>query len=155
MQLSETALNILFGIVIAIMIAVNYYVRKNKSGQSPLGRVVGIYADVNKNLKMLGNSELRWEAGKLKNGQWEKNKDKIDFVPLEIRQTVARAFVMVDDVNQRIADARRHKSSSYMAGIDMAKLREPLARSGEQLEAWLRENLQNPEFQPRRRGMFG
>jgi hypothetical protein len=43
-----------------------------------------------------------------------------------------------------------------MASIDLSKLKTPLATSKKQLQDWLQENFQNPEYQPkRRRGIFG
>ena len=69
--------------------------------------------------------------------------------------TLSRTFEMAEEVNERIEAAKKFKSDSYMAGIDVDKLKEPLAKSKQQLREWLEANMQNPEFMPKRRGLFG
>ena len=62
---------------------------------------------------------------------------------------------MAEDVNERIAAAKKYKSDSYMAGIDVEKMKKPLADSEQELQRWLEENMHNPEFMPKRPGLFG
>jgi len=155
MELNETLMNILLGALIVILLVANFYFRKRKTDKSPLGMAVGIFSDVNKNLKLVENFSFHWQVGKLKDSNWQLNKDRVDFLPVDIKSTLSKTFDMVEEVNQRIEAAQRYKSNSYMAGIDIDKLKGPLARSKERLQEWIKENFQNPEYMPKRRGLFG
>ncbi|MFC1917759.1 hypothetical protein ACFLXH_03800 [Chloroflexota bacterium] len=156
MELSETAINILMGALIFVLLLVNIYMRKRKNDEAPIGRAAGIFIDIDKNLKRMESFSFHWQTGKLNSKNWERNKNRIDFLPEEIRAGLANAFDMVEDINQRIESGRKYKSDSYMAGIDVSKLKMPLEKSKTQLQEWVQENMQNPEYQPkRRRGLFG
>ena len=48
--------------------------------------------------------------------------------------TLAHTFEMTEEFNERIDAAKKFKSNSYMAGIDVSKLKEPLAKSKQQLK---------------------
>ena len=155
MELDETSMNILLGVLIFGILVANIYFKKRKSEKSLLGMAAGIFSDVNKNLDVVENFSFHRQVGKLKSSNWQRNKDKVDFLPVEIRSILSKAFDLVEEVNQRIDAARKYKSDSYMAGIDVDKLKEPLAKSKQQLHEWLQENMQNPEYAPKRRGLFG
>lgn len=153
--MNETVLNILIGVVIFLMLALNFYVRARRTGRSPLGRVAGILSDVNRNEKMVENFGSQRKAAKLRTGGWRKNRDRVDFLPQELLMALSRVFEMFDEVNVSIEAAMKFKSTSYLAGIDVTRLKEPIARSKKQLAEWLQANLQNPEYQPKkRRGLF-
>lgn len=156
MDLSERTINIIVIVVIFLLLVLSVYIRLRRTREAPLGRVISILSNINHNVKLVDNFSFRRQAGKLKTSGWKRNKDRVDFLPQELRQTLAQAFEMSEEINERIAAARKFKSDSYMAGIDVSKLKAPLANSKQQLTEWLRENLQNPQFLPkRRRGLFG
>ena len=156
MDLGETGINILLGILIALLLVANFFFRKRKAEKTPLGKAVGIFSELRHNQKLTGTFSFHWGSKKFKTASWKRNNARIDFIPMEIRATLSKAFDMVEDVNQRIDAAKKYKSDSYMAAIDVDKLKVPLARGAEQLQIWLQENVNNPEFLPkRRRGLFG
>jgi hypothetical protein len=131
------------------------FVKIRRSMKAPLGRVALILAAINSNEKLVDNFGFHRGTGRMKTGPWKKNKDKVDFLPQELRMMLEHTFEMSEEINDRIDAARKFKSDSYMAGIDVSKLREPLAESKLQLQEWLQENMQNPEYQPKkRRGIF-
>ena len=155
MESGGTSINILFVILIGFFLVLNIYIKKRRTDKTSLGMVVGIFTDVNKNLQKIENFGFHWQVGKFKADSWSRGKDKIDFLPLELRQKLSRVFDMVEDMNRRIEAAKKYKSDSYMAGVDAGKLKEPLTESKQQLQEWLQENMQNPEYAPKRRGLFG
>ena len=156
MDLGETGINIILIIVIILFLALNIFLKSRRTRKTPLGRVVSILTDVNHNEKLVDNFSFHHGVGRMKTGAWKKNKDKVDFLPRELRMTLSRAFEMSEEVNERIDAARKFKSDSYMAGIDVSKLKAPLAESKQHLQEWLQANMQNPEYQPKkRRGLFG
>ena len=153
--MGESGTTIILVVIVLLFLALNVFVRSRKAGGTPLGRVVSILAEVNHNEKLVANFGFTAGARKFKTGAWRKYNNKVDFLPHELRMVLAKAFEMSEEVNERINAARKFKSTSYMAGIDVDKLKAPLARSKQQLQEWLQENMQNPEFMPKRRGLFG
>ena len=155
MGLSETSINIMLGILIAVLLVFNFFVRKRKTDKTPLGMAVSIFTELKQNQKLVETFSFHWKVGRFKTGSWKRNSAKIDFIPFEIRTTLSKAFDMLEDFNQRIDAAKRYKSDSYMAAIDVDKLKAPLAESMQQLQVWVQENANNPEYLPKRRGLFG
>ena len=156
MDLGETGINTILVILLVVLLAANIYFKKRKGDKTPLGMVVSIFSEVSGNLQLTETFSFHRGSSKFKTGSWERNKDKIDFVPMELRNTLSKAFEMSREVNERIDAARKHSSDSYMAGIDVDKLKAPLAKSKQELQEWLQENMQNPEYAPpKRRGLFG
>lgn len=154
--MSETTVNILMGILVVLVLAINIYVKSRRTAKTPLGVVAGILSAVRHNESLVENFGFQRSVGKFKTSVWKKNKDKLDFLPEDLRRTLTQVFEMSEDVNERIEAARKFKSDSYLAGIDVSKLKEPIARSKDPLQEWLQTNINNPEYQPkRRRGLFG
>lgn len=156
MNFSEGTANILLFVALGVIIVVNIFVRRRKAGSSPLGMVVSLFSDVNKNQKLVENFSFQGKGVKrFKTGSWMRNKNKINFLPQQLQNTLAKAFEMAEEFNARIDSAKKYGSSSYMAGIDVGKLKEPLAQSKQELQEWFRENASKPEYTPKRRGLFG
>ena len=155
MELSETTINILLGIVIAAVLVGNIYFKRRKMEKSPVGKVTFILIDMDSNYKLAENFSFQKGVRKFKTGSWERNKNKLDFLPMELRDAVAQAFEMSADVNERINAARNYGSNSYLAGIDVGKLKGPIDKGRQDLRVWLQENMDNPEYAPpKRRGLF-
>jgi len=153
--LGETGINIIIGVVVLLFLGLNIYVKSRRSLKSPLGRVALILTNINHNVNLVENFSFHHGVGKMRTCAWQKNEDKIDLLPQELRMALSQVFEMCEEVNGRIDAARKFKSDSYMAGIDISKLKAPLADSQKQLQEWLQANMQNPEYQPkRRRGLF-
>jgi len=153
--LGETNINIILIIVIVLVLVLNIFLKGRRSMKTPLGRAVSILADINRNEKLVENFSFHHGVGKMRTSAWKRNNDKVDFLPQELLMTLAKTFEMAEEVNERIEAARKFKSDSYMAGIDVDKLKAPLAESKQQLQEWLQANMQNPEYMPKKRGLFG
>ena len=155
MDLGESG-NIILVIVIIIMLAANFYFRKRKTESTPLGMVISIFNELNYNQQLAENFSFHRGGGKFRTGSWKRGHDKIDFLPMELRNALSKVFEMTEDFNERIGAAMKFRSDSYLAGIDVDKLKAPLAQSRQELQEWLQENMQNPEYAPpKRRGLFG
>jgi hypothetical protein len=152
--LGNLTTNILIGVALFLMLGLSIGLQILRTQRAPLGRAIGILANINRNERYVENFSFHRSIGKLKAGAWKKNKDKIDFLPQELRTTLSKLFEMVEEANERIEAAMKYKSDSYMAGIDISKLKEPLARSKEQLQEWIQANMRNPEYLPKKRSLF-
>ena len=154
--MSETTINILLGVIVFLALVYNIYARFRRQMKSPLGRVISIHGNIKKNQKLVDSFDFHRRVEKLKTAAWTKNKDRIDFLPQEMRTILSQVFAMCEEINGRIDAARKFKSESYMSIVDVSKLKEPLARSRQQLKEWVQENMMNPEYAPKkRRGLFG
>lgn len=125
-----------------------------RTRRSPLGRVIGILSNVRHNENLVENFSFHREIGRMKASAWQKNKERVEFLPQELRTTLSQLFELVEEVNESIDAARKYKSDSYMAAIDISKLKAPLDESKEQLMEWIQENMHNPEYLPKRRSLF-
>ncbi|MFC1873102.1 hypothetical protein ACFLYV_05290 [Chloroflexota bacterium] len=156
MQFDENVSNFLLFIGAMLFLGFNYFTKKRRSENTPLGLVTALLADLKHNTQKLVG--LSYNAGmkQLHASAWQKGSGKIDFLPVEVRQKLERAFSAAIEANDRIGSARKFGSSSYMAGIDPGKLRLPMEAAETALQQWLAENMDNPAFTPpRRKGLFG
>ena len=147
-----------FGLLIPIIIIIIFGVLKKRrgGGKTRLEVAVGLLSETNHNLKIMDAFSSNWRVQKkFKTGNWNRNQDKIDFLDQELQNNLADAFDLAEDFNERIAEAKQHKSTSYLAGIQADKLREPLTKSKEGLTEWVQANFQTEMSQRRRRGLFG
>ena len=153
--MGETAANVILVVVLIGLLVANVYFKKRKGDDTPLGRAASILLEIHHNENQAANFNFHYGMRNFKTSNWKRYKDKIDYLPQELVQDLSQTFDMVEDVNQRINAARAYKSDSYLAGIDVSRLGPSLAKSKAQLQEWLQENLQNPEYAPKRRGLFG
>jgi hypothetical protein len=146
--------NVLIGIALFAMLALSIGLQVIRTRRAPLGRVVGILSNVKYNENLVENFSFHRSIGRMKASAWQKNKDRVDFLPQELLTLLSRLFGMVEEVNEKIDAAIRYKSDSYMAAVDISKLKAPLAESREKLQEWVYANMHNPEYLPKRRSLF-
>lgn len=146
--------NILIGVALFLMLGLAIGLQMVRMRRAPLGRVVGILSNVKHNERLCENFSFHRSIGRLKAGAWHKNKNKVEFLPQGLMTVLSELFEMVDEVNERIDAAIKFKSDSYMAAIDISKLKTPLATCREQLQEWVYTNINNPEYLPKRRSLF-
>lgn len=146
-----------FGILIPVIIIMLFsiFFKRRRGGKTHLEMVASLLSEINHNLEITDTFSSNWQIKKkLKTDNWNRNKDKIDFLDQELQNNLSNAFSLAEDFNQRIADAKRYKSTSYLAGIQADRLIEPFAKSKDRLDEWLQANYQ-AELSQRGRGLFG
>jgi len=144
----------LIAVVIIILIA-SIFLKKRKGESAPMLIAMGLLRDVDKNQKLMEAFLFHWKAKKFKTETWKNNNAKLDFLDEELQIALSDAFRIAEDFNLQIEAAKKHKSSSYLAAIQVDRLREPLAESRQGLEEWIQENWGKTELYPKRRGFFG
>ena len=153
--MNETLSNILVIAGMVALIAFSIVMRRKRSSGNPLMDVARIMIDLNRNEKLADKfSSTSSRVKKFKTGAWRKKKDKVGFLGESIMTNLSAVFGMAEEYNTRIEQARKTNNTSYLVGIDVSKLREPVATSRQQLRVWFQENMYNPQYQPRRRGLF-
>lgn len=155
MDLGKTGQILIIVLIMFVFMLVNIFIRTRRGQKTPLGMVVTLLSEVNQNQQLIETFDFHWRTKKFKTDSWGRNKSKLDFLPWELQTTLSNAFGIAEDFNEKIDAARKYKSDSYLASISLDKLKSSLAKSKQQLEEWLQANMQNPEYYPRRRGLFG
>lgn len=155
MDFGETGGTLFIVIIMVLLLVVGIFLRLRREQKTPLGMVTVLLSEVNQNQKLIETFNFHWRTKNFKAGSWQRNKARIDFLPQELLATLSNAFGIAEDFNERIDAAKKYKSDSYMASIQVDKLKLPLTKSKQALEEWLQENMQNPEYLPKRRGLFG
>lgn len=155
MDLGEMGENLLLLLMLVIFFVGGIFLfRKRKGGGTSLEMVVALLSEVSYNRKLMEDFHFHWNIKKFKVDSWNRDKSKLDFLDQPLQAALSDAFNLIEDFNQRIDAAKKNRTSSYLAGIDIEKLRTPLDKSWQGLQEWLKENLEKAGLPPRR-GLFG
>ncbi len=125
---------------VIIFILFNVFFRKRQEQKRRLGVVRSLLSEINYNQKLMEAFLFQWQAKKFKTGNWKRNRDKMDYIDQGLHATLAGAYEIAEEFNKEIDAAKKHKSASYMASIQVDRLKEPLANSKQGLEEWLQLN---------------
>ncbi len=140
-------------VVVALMVG-NILLKRRRADRTPLEMAANLLADINRNQKLVNDFQFNLKVKKFSIGSWQRNQKKMDFLDEPLKANLASAFSMTAEFNRDIDLARKNKSAAYLSGLGVDKIREPLAKSKQGLEEWLRANAgKQPPF--RRRGLFG
>jgi hypothetical protein len=123
-------------IPVAVFIVFNIFFRKQQEQKRRLEAVKGLIAEIDKNQKLTEAFLLQWKFQKFKTGNWKRHKNKLDYIDQSLRATLASTYEIAEGFNKEIELAKQQKSVSYLAGIRVDRLREPLAKSRQGLEEW-------------------
>jgi len=127
-------------IPVIVFILFNVFFRKQQEAKRQQEVVRSLLSEINYNQKLMEAFLFQWQARKFKTGTWKRNRDKMDYIDQGLRATLAGAYEIAEGFNREIEVAKKHKSASYLAGIQVDRLQEPLAKSRQGLEEWLQLN---------------
>jgi hypothetical protein len=143
-------------IPLIIVIALSFIMRRRKPVENtPQDIVSSLLMDVMANQQALEKFDTQRRPKKLKMGSWQRNSEKLDFLEPPLRTTVSETFKQVEDFNLRVESAKMYKSSSYLFGVNIERLQEPLDKSREGLEEWLKANMEQVGPGAGRQGCMG
>jgi hypothetical protein len=133
-------------IPVVIFVIFNVFLRKQQEQKRRLEVVKSLIAEMDQNQKLMEAFLLQWQYKKFKTGNWKRHKDKLDYIDQGLRATLASSYGIAEGFNKEIELAKQQKSVSYLAGIKMDKLKDPLAKSRQGLEEWyeLNKSLKKP-----------
>jgi len=146
--------NIILVVVIMLLMLGSIFLRRRTMEKTELGRVIALLSEINQNLKIIDAFSFNLRVNKFKTGSWTRNKTKLDSLDERLRTTLASAFDMAEEFNWKIDEAMKHKSSSYLASIEVGKLKDAMTKSQQQLGEWFTENKDKQELLPKKRGLF-
>jgi len=131
------------------------FLRRRRTETAPMVIAVELYRDVQKNQKLLEVFSFQLKVKRFKTKNWKKHNSRILFLSEGLRASLAEAFKLAEDFNQKIDEAQKQGSSSLLSMVQVDKLREPLAKSRQGLEQWIQENWGNRNLYPKRISFFG
>lgn len=127
-------------IPVIMFLLFNVLFKKQREQQRRMAVVKSLLSETDFNSKLVDSFSFQSQMKNFKTATWKKNKDKMDYVDPTLYSTLADAYEIADGFNREIDAARKHKSTSYIAGIDTRRLVEPLAKSRQGLEEWIELN---------------
>ena len=154
-DLGDLGKNLTVLIPLILIILFQVFLKKRKGEKTPLEIVGSLLLEINQNQKLMEAFLFQWQAKKFSTGSWQRNKNRLDFLAQSLQTALSDAFSLAEDFNRQIDNAKKYKSSSYLANVNVEKLREPLTRSKQGLEAWLQSNSDKEELLPTRRSSSG
>jgi hypothetical protein len=152
--LNDTNSLIILGVALFLMLILSMGIQAWRTRRSPMGRVVGIASDLRYDRKLGERISSGGNVARFKTANWEKNNAKVDFLPEELRAELAKLFAAIGEINSTIDAARMHGSRSYMGSMDIDKLLEMIVPCQEKIQNWVYENMNNPEYFPKKRGFL-
>lgn len=147
--------NIILVVVVLLFMLGSIFLRRRTVEKTELGKIITLLSEINQNLKIVDAFSFHLGVKKFKTDSWNRNKTKFDFLDERLHTTLANAFGMAEEFNQRIDEAKKYKSSSYLASIEVDKLKDTMTKSQQELGEWFQENKDKKELLPKKRGLFG
>ena len=127
-------------IPVIVFILFNVFFRKQQEQKRRMEAVRSLLSEINSNQELMEAFLFQWQAKKFKIGAWKRNKDKMDYIDQDLHIILASAYEIAEEFNREIEAAKKHKSASYLASIQVDRLKEPLVKSRQGLEEWLQLN---------------
>ena len=127
-------------IPVIMFLLFNVLFRKQREQQRRISVVKGLLSETDYNIKLAESFSLRSQMKNFKTTTQKRNKGKIDYIDQSLYSTLTNAYEIADEFNRDIDAAKKHKSASYIVGIDTSRLIEPLDKSKQGLEEWLELN---------------
>jgi len=137
---SEIGKVISYLIPLIMFILFNVLFRKHREQQRRQAVVKGLLSETDYNSKLVESFSMQSQMKNFKTSTWKRNRDKMDHIDHSLYSTLADAYEIADGFNREIDAAKKHKSTSYIAGIDVSRLIKPLAKSKQGLEEWIELN---------------
>ncbi len=137
------------------LILLQIFLRRRRKPETTHPEIVqSLLSEVKLNQALVETFNLRQKPKKIETVSWQRSKDKLGFLDSSLQVALSDAFTMAEDFNQQIDAANKHKSASYMASVNMDRLKGPLAKSKEGLEQWLMSKTGQKEPPPQYPGVF-
>ena len=131
---------------VLIFVVINVFFRKQQEQKRQQQAVRDLLSEIDYNQELMEAFLLKWQAKKFKTGAWKRNRGKMDYIDQSLHNTLAGAYEIVEEFNSEIDTAKKHKSPSYLAGIQVDRLKEPLAKSRQGLKEWLELDKRKKEL---------
>ncbi len=134
----------LVGLFMPIIFFLVFYVlfRKRTEQVRRVRVLMILVSEIEHNQKLMESFTVRSRIKKYITGNWDRNQDEIKYIMEDkgLYSTLVYAYEIIKEFNREIDKAKKNKSTSYLVGIKVERLREPLERSKQGLKEWLELN---------------
>ena len=124
------------------LIVFSIFMRRRKSENTPQDIASSLLSDLNANQGIVEHFDSQTRPTKLKIGSWQRNNNKLGFLDGATSSNITNFFKMAEDFNLQMDTAKKYKTTSYISGINTERMKEPLAKSREGLQEWMKLNMQ-------------
>jgi hypothetical protein len=143
-------------IPLIIVIVLSFVTRRHKPAEKTPNEIASaLLMDVMNNERALEKFSTLKKPKKLSIGSWQRNSEKLDFLDQDLRNTISKTFTQMEDFNMRVDSAKMYKSNSYLFGVNIDRLQEPLEKSREGLEEWIKNHMEQAGPDTGRQGCMG
>ena len=133
-----------------------FFRRRRRPKETTHAQIVqNLLAEVKLNRRLAEVYTFDWRAKKFITAAWQRNRNKLDFLEQSAQTVLSDSFMMADDFNQQISAAKKYKSASYMASVNVGRLKSSLTKCEEELEHWLESKTGSSEPEVKMPGIFG
>lgn len=142
-------------IPLIIIIVYTLFFRRRKAEGTQMEIASSLFFDISENLRIAEDFSTQKRPKKFRTGSWQRNSEKMGFLETSLLSDLDEVFTLAESFNQEIDAAKKQKSNIYLSGIDVHKIEEPLTKSKEGLQQWMKTNMQQAGPQAGRRGCMG
>ena len=144
---------IILPLIIFVVFAL--FMKRRKTEGTNTDVVSSLLVDVRENLGVVESSGYQKKPKKFRVGSWQRNNAKLGFLGPDLQSDLEEAFGLAENFNQQIDMYKKQKSDIYLSGIDVHKMEEPLTKSRDGLQEWLKANMQQAGPEAGRGGCMG
>ena len=138
MNFDAIAENLPFFVAIIGFILLQWFMRRKRKPAGTQQEIAqNLLAEVKLDLALAEVFNFHWRVKKFEIVSWHLNRNKLDFLPQSLRVSITDTFTVAEDYNQQIGAARKNKSVSHMASVDIERFKVLLFNTKEGLEQWL------------------
>ena len=139
-DLGDIGSNLIILVPIVLVILFNIVLKKRRGEKTQAEIALSLLADVTQNQRIVEAFIQQSQVKKFRTDSWQRNRGKAEFLEPELREDLADTFGMAEEFNRAIDAARKYKSSSYLEGIPVDRLKESLDWSRQELAEWVQLN---------------
>ena len=138
------------------MILLQFFLRRRRSPETnQISIVQNLINEVRLNNRLADIFNPSKAGKKFMDTSWRLYGNKLDFLDRDLQTDVTDTYMMIEDFNQQITSAKKFKSTSYLASIDIGRLKDLLDDTQEGLEDWLMKRTGSDETTPKSPSLFG
>jgi hypothetical protein len=139
------------GIIIAGgLIIATFVIQTVRTGRAPIGRALALHREVKYDENLARRFGYRGRFKPFRTEAWLRRKQDVDFLPQDLRDLMTRTYEDIARLNETIAASVEHYQESHLNTVNTDPVQEPLHTMRIELDRWIKANLNNPNFSPRR-----
>lgn len=116
--------------------------------------VQGLLYDIRLNQALAENFLYIEKPRRFESTNWQMNKDRIGFLSESLKTDLKEIFLLVEEFNKVIKEAKKNKSESYKA-IDLTRFKELLGKCRQELEDWMIQKTGSKDLPPKYPTLMG